>query len=62
MSFQWLQTLLSPGKKLVAGGAKHAYAIEYPEPLVHFALSLGASSDPAVMDDLLLLLLKNYEF
>lgn len=46
----------------MAGGAKHAYAIEYPEPLVHFALSLGASSDPAVMDDLLLLLLKNYEF
>nr|GME07119.1 uncharacterized protein LOC109166066 [Ipomoea batatas] len=47
-SAPWLQTLLSPGKKLVAGGAKHAYAIEYPEPLVHFALSLGASSDPAI--------------
>ncbi|KAF3446960.1 hypothetical protein FNV43_RR12140 [Rhamnella rubrinervis] len=32
----------------VAGNSKHAYALEYPEPLVHFALCLGAYSDPAV--------------
>nr|XP_009788075.1 PREDICTED: uncharacterized protein LOC104235935 isoform X2 [Nicotiana sylvestris] len=41
-------TLFSPGKKLVAGNSRHTYAIEYPEPLVHFALCLGASSDPAI--------------
>lgn len=45
---QWLQTLLSPGKKLKAGNSRHALAIEYPEPLVHFAVSSGAYSDPAV--------------
>lgn len=28
--------------------SKHAFAIDYPEPLVHFALSLGVFSDPAV--------------
>ncbi|GFP87176.1 hypothetical protein PHJA_000861300, partial [Phtheirospermum japonicum] len=44
----WLQTLLSPGKKLKTESIKHAYAIEYPEPLVHFALCSGAYSDPAV--------------
>ncbi|KAL8514487.1 hypothetical protein ACS0TY_013556 [Phlomoides rotata] len=47
-SAPWIQTLLSPGKKLKAGNTKHAFAIEYPEPLVHFALSSGAYSDPAV--------------
>ncbi|XP_071700494.1 uncharacterized protein [Rutidosis leptorrhynchoides] len=44
----WLQSLLSPGKKLSATPNRHVYAIEYPEPLVHFALSLGSFSDPAV--------------
>ncbi|KAF5794423.1 putative ternary complex factor MIP1, leucine-zipper [Helianthus annuus] len=44
----WLQSLLSPGRKLKTEHNKHIYAIEYPEPLVHFALSLGAFSDPAV--------------
>ncbi|KAK6130573.1 hypothetical protein DH2020_035665 [Rehmannia glutinosa] len=44
----WLQTLLSPGKKFKTGTTKHAYAIEYPEPLVHFALCSGSYSDPAV--------------
>lgn len=44
----WLQSLLSPGRKLKAEPNRHVYAIEYPEPLVHFALSLGAFSDPAV--------------
>nr|GEV50736.1 hypothetical protein [Tanacetum cinerariifolium] len=44
----WLQSLLSPGRKLKTEPNKHIYAIDYPEPLVHFALSLGAFSDPAV--------------
>ncbi|KAL8257849.1 hypothetical protein R6Q59_029890 [Mikania micrantha] len=44
----WLQSLLSPGRKMKTEHNKHVYAIEYPEPLVHFALSLGAFSDPAV--------------
>ncbi|KAE9456791.1 hypothetical protein C3L33_11309, partial [Rhododendron williamsianum] len=43
-----LQTLLSPGKKFKMGSTKHVYAIEYPEPLVHFALCSGEYSDPAV--------------
>ncbi|KAK4484020.1 hypothetical protein RD792_011233, partial [Penstemon davidsonii] len=47
-SAPWLQNLLSPGKKLKTGTTKHAYAIEYPEPLVHFALCSGSNSDPAV--------------
>ncbi|CAK9183435.1 unnamed protein product [Ilex paraguariensis] len=38
---QWLQTLLSPGKMLKTGSNRHPYAIEYPEPLVHFALCSG---------------------
>lgn len=45
---QWLQTLLSPGKKFKSGTTKHAFAIEYPEPLVHFALCSGTYSDPVV--------------
>ncbi|KAK1416539.1 hypothetical protein QVD17_32330 [Tagetes erecta] len=44
----WLQSLLSPGRKMKTEHNKHIYAIEYPEPLVHFALSLGTFSDPAV--------------
>ncbi|PSS31139.1 UPF0692 protein like [Actinidia chinensis var. chinensis] len=47
-SLPWLQTLLSPGKKFKMGSGRHVYAIEYPEPLVHFALCSGAYSDPAV--------------
>ncbi|KAL3340645.1 hypothetical protein AABB24_028998 [Solanum stoloniferum] len=47
-SAPWLRTLFSPGKKFATGNCRHAYAIEYPEPLVHFALSLGASSDPSI--------------
>lgn len=43
-----LQTLLSPGKKFKMGSASHVYAIEHPEPLVHFALCSGEYSDPAV--------------
>ncbi|KAL8491594.1 hypothetical protein ACS0TY_023261 [Phlomoides rotata] len=47
-SAPWLKTLLSPGKKFKTVTTTHAHAIEYPEPLVHFALCSGAYSDPAV--------------
>lgn len=47
-SLAWLQALLYPGKKYKMGSTRHVYAIEYPEPLVHFALCSGAYSDPAV--------------
>ncbi|XP_037493658.1 uncharacterized protein LOC105635145 isoform X2 [Jatropha curcas] len=43
----WLQTLFSPGRKSKTGSSSHVYALEYPEPLVHFALCSGAYSDPA---------------
>ncbi|XP_062098680.1 uncharacterized protein LOC133804540 [Humulus lupulus] len=46
-SAPWLQTLF-PGRKLKARGIRHEYALEYPEPLVHFALSSGDYFDPAV--------------
>ncbi|KAI3792488.1 hypothetical protein L2E82_06368 [Cichorium intybus] len=42
----WQQSLLSPGRKSSTVPQRHVYAIEYPEPLVHFTLSLGAFSDP----------------
>ncbi|KAK4781422.1 hypothetical protein SAY86_015524 [Trapa natans] len=44
----WLPTLFSPLKKPQKGNVGHAYALEYPEPLVHFALCSGAHSDPLV--------------
>ncbi|XP_043712406.1 uncharacterized protein LOC122661145 isoform X2 [Telopea speciosissima] len=44
----WLQTLFSPGAKFNPGSNGHVYALDYPEPLVHFALCSGAYSDPAV--------------
>lgn len=47
-SAPWLQLFLSPGKKLLTGYTKHAYEIEYPEPLVHFALCSGSYSDPVL--------------
>ncbi|KAL3514914.1 hypothetical protein ACH5RR_027631 [Cinchona calisaya] len=47
-SAPWLQTLLSPKKKFTIGSAKHTYSLEYPEPLVHFALCSGSCSDPPV--------------
>ncbi|KAJ6845020.1 uncharacterized protein M6B38_290020 [Iris pallida] len=45
---QWFRTLLSPKMKLRSGGEWRAYAIERPEPLLHFALCSGSHSDPAV--------------
>ncbi|KAB1214627.1 hypothetical protein CJ030_MR5G002858 [Morella rubra] len=45
---QWLRLLLSPRTKFKSGDARQAYAIEHPEPLLHFALCSGSHSDPAV--------------
>ncbi|KAL7224008.1 hypothetical protein ACSBR1_025459 [Camellia fascicularis] len=45
---QWLRLLLSSRTKFKSGGERQAYAIEHPEPLVHFALCSGSHSDPAV--------------
>ncbi|KAJ4844462.1 hypothetical protein Tsubulata_046166 [Turnera subulata] len=43
-----LQTLISPGRKYKTASMRHTYALEYPEPLVHFALCSGTRSDPPV--------------
>ncbi|XP_020268278.1 uncharacterized protein LOC109843732 [Asparagus officinalis] len=43
-----LRTLLLPSMKLKKGKDKHPYALKNPEPLSHFALCLGAYSDPAI--------------
>ncbi|KAL5715090.1 hypothetical protein ACHQM5_016968 [Ranunculus cassubicifolius] len=45
---QWLRTLFSPKTKFKAGDSQQSYAIEHPEPLLHFALSSGSHSDPAI--------------
>lgn len=45
---QWLWTMFTPAMKYRTGNGRHAYAIDQPEPLVHFALCSGAYSDPAV--------------
>lgn len=45
---QWLRLLLASKTKFKAGDERQAYAIERPEPLLHFALSSGSHSDPAV--------------
>ncbi|MCD7472231.1 hypothetical protein HAX54_013257 [Datura stramonium] len=45
---QWLRLLLSSRGKFKAGDERQAYAIEHPEPLLHFALCSGNHSDPAV--------------
>ncbi|XP_023744271.1 uncharacterized protein LOC111892465 isoform X1 [Lactuca sativa] len=47
-SGQWLRLLLSSRKKFKSGDARQDYAIDHPEPLLHFALSSGCHSDPAV--------------
>lgn len=46
---QWLRLLLSSKGKFKTGDERQTYAIEHPEPLLHFALSSGNHSDPAVM-------------
>ncbi|GJV04229.1 mesocentin like protein [Tanacetum coccineum] len=45
---QWLRVLLSSRAKFKTGDARQGYAIDHPEPLLHFALSSGCHSDPAV--------------
>ncbi|XP_010547475.1 PREDICTED: uncharacterized protein LOC104819210 isoform X2 [Tarenaya hassleriana] len=44
---QWLR-LLFASRKLRGGDERLEFAIERPEPLLHFALSSGSHSDPAV--------------
>ncbi|XP_057965271.1 uncharacterized protein LOC131155841 [Malania oleifera] len=44
----WLRFFLSPKMKFKVGYGRKAYAIEQPEPLLHFALCSGSHSDPAV--------------
>ncbi|XP_010529062.1 PREDICTED: uncharacterized protein LOC104806041 [Tarenaya hassleriana] len=43
-----LQTLFSPSRTSKTRSIRHIYALEYPEPLIHFTLSSGISSDPPV--------------
>ncbi|XP_068343882.1 uncharacterized protein [Pyrus communis] len=45
---QWLRLLLTPRTKFKTGDERQAYAIDHPEPLLHFALCSGSHSDPAV--------------
>ncbi|XP_021896587.1 uncharacterized protein LOC110813666 isoform X1 [Carica papaya] len=45
---QWLRLLLPSKPKLKAGDARKAFAIQHPEPLLHFALCTGCYSDPAL--------------
>ncbi|XP_059654939.1 uncharacterized protein LOC132301727 [Cornus florida] len=45
---QWFQSLLFPRTKFKVGDARKTYAINQPEPLLHFALCSGSHSDPAV--------------
>eukprot|EP00268_Persea_americana_P061306 TRINITY_DN7731_c0_g2_i2.p1 TRINITY_DN7731_c0_g2~~TRINITY_DN7731_c0_g2_i2.p1 ORF type:complete len:553 (-),score=96.80 TRINITY_DN7731_c0_g2_i2:179-1837(-) len=45
---QWLRTFFFPKMKFKSGDDRQSYAIEHPEPLLHFALSSGSRSDPAV--------------
>ncbi|MCO5567165.1 hypothetical protein L7F22_020853 [Adiantum nelumboides] len=48
---KWLHSVISPGsmkKNKLRGADGEAYALQHPEPLLYFALSCGARSDPAV--------------
>ncbi|PPD86341.1 hypothetical protein GOBAR_DD16698 [Gossypium barbadense] len=45
---KWLWFLFALKTKFKVGDPRRNYAIESPEPLLHFALCLGSSSDPAV--------------
>jgi hypothetical protein len=45
-NLQWVRTLFTPTKK--SGSSIHPYALQYAEPIAHFALSTGAFSDPPV--------------
>ncbi|KAJ4962380.1 hypothetical protein NE237_022319 [Protea cynaroides] len=45
---QWFRLFFPTKTKFKAGDDRQAYAIEQPEPLLHFALCSGSHSDPAV--------------
>ncbi|KAJ9135561.1 hypothetical protein P3X46_032731 [Hevea brasiliensis] len=45
---QWLRHLFSSKPKSKVGDPRKSYSINYPEPRLHFALSAGRCSDPAV--------------
>ncbi|KAK7386498.1 hypothetical protein VNO78_26771 [Psophocarpus tetragonolobus] len=45
---QWFRLFFSSRTKFRAGDGRQAYAIEHPQPLLHFALCSGNHSDPAV--------------
>ncbi|VFQ68474.1 unnamed protein product [Cuscuta campestris] len=45
---QWIRVLLSSKAKFRTEDKRQAFVIEHPEPLLHFALSSGNHSDPAV--------------
>lgn len=47
-SVSWLEVLLSPSLTFMKRKQKHLYALEHPQPLVHFAICQGAYSDPPV--------------
>ncbi|CAH9069431.1 unnamed protein product [Cuscuta europaea] len=47
-SGQWIRFLVSSWGKFKTGDERQAFVIERPEPLLHFALSSGNHSDPAV--------------
>ncbi|KAJ0097108.1 hypothetical protein Patl1_28839 [Pistacia atlantica] len=48
IQLHWIRLLLLSRGKFKTGDERQAYAIEHPEPLLHFALSSGNHSDPAV--------------
>ncbi|XP_056854979.1 uncharacterized protein LOC130504374 isoform X4 [Raphanus sativus] len=45
---QWLRLLFASKKFKAEGDKRLAYAIDHPEPLLHFALTSGSHSDPPV--------------
>ncbi|XP_050235361.1 uncharacterized protein LOC126683493 [Mercurialis annua] len=45
---QWLHKLFPIKTKFRVGDPRKAYSMDYSEPRLHFALSAGSSSDPAV--------------
>ncbi|KAK4781081.1 hypothetical protein SAY87_017187 [Trapa incisa] len=45
---QWIRLILSSKTKFKAGDDRQVYAVDHPEPLLHFALSCGTQSDPAI--------------
>ncbi|CAN1331470.1 hypothetical protein LINPERPRIM_LOCUS35336 [Linum perenne] len=45
---QWIRLLIPSRSKFKSGDERQAYTIDHQEPLLHFALSCGSHSDPAV--------------